>query len=247
MRDALTGLAVAIITLLTIALAGPFFVDWTAQRARIESVLAERLGVRVQIAGPIQVRFLPTPRLIVEKAQFGDRPGPVLGADRIAIEIGTMPLLKGEVRVLESRFSGARLILTRQADGGFALPPASHSSASIEKLFVGDGRLQIRDAAGQMEVDFAVSDVEADAGTLAGPWRMAGRMRMGAETRDVRLALSAPDAEGQRARLALIEDDGDRTDFDGRVQWERGTAPNGGPVRRLPCGSKANRSISTGL
>ena len=224
MRDALTGLAVAIITLLTIALAGPIFIDWTGQRARIESVLAERLGVRVQIAGPIEVRFLPTPRLVVERAQFGERPGPVLGADRIAIEIGTMPLLKGEIRVLESRLSGARLTLTRQADGGFALPQSGSSSASIEKLFISDGRLQIRDPAGKVEIDLALSDVEADAGALAGPWRMAGRMRTSNETRDIRLALSAPDSEGQRVRLALIENDGDRTDFDGRLQWDRGTA-----------------------
>ena len=224
MRDVLTGLAVAIITLLTIALAGPLFVDWTAQRGRIEAVLSERLGVRAQIAGPIEVRFLPTPRLVVEKAQFGDRPGPVLGADRIAIEIGTMPLLKGEIRVLESRVSGARLILTRQEDGGFALPPTGQSSASIEKLFISDARVQIRDAAGQAELDVALSDIEADAGTLAGPWRIAGRLRTGTELRDLRLAISAPDAEGQRVRLALIENDGDRTDFDGRFQFERATA-----------------------
>lgn len=224
MRDVLTGLAVAIITLLSIALAGPLFVDWTGQRARIESVLADALGVRVQIAGPIDVRLLPTPRLILEKAQFGERPGPSLGADRIAIEIATMPLLKGEIHVVESRFSGARLILTREAEGGFAMPQSPATTASIEKLFVSDGRVQIRNAEGQIETDIAVSGIEADAGSLAGPWRIGGRMRAGAETREMRLALSAPDGNGQRARLTLVDDDGTRSDFDGRVYFSRASA-----------------------
>ena len=39
MRDVLTGLAVAIITLLSIALVGPLLIDWSAQRARIETLL----------------------------------------------------------------------------------------------------------------------------------------------------------------------------------------------------------------
>lgn len=224
MRDVLTGLAVAIITLLSLALAGPLLIDWTGQRARIEALLADTLGVRVQIAGPIDVRLLPTPRLIVERAQFGERPGPSLAADRIAIEIATMPLLKGEIHVLESRFSGARLSLTRHAEGGFVLPAGTGTQASIEKLFVNDGRVQIRDAAGQVETDLAVSGIEAEAGALIGPWRINGRLRAGAETREMRLALSAPDGNGQRARLTLLDDDGDRSDFDGRIHFALGTA-----------------------
>ena len=224
MRDVLTGLAVAIITLLSIALVGPLLIDWSAQRARIETLLADTLGLRVQIGGDIDVRFLPTPRLVLERAQFGERPGPTLGLDRVTIELATMPLLKGEIRILESRLSGARLILTRTAEGGFALPTQTSTHAAIEKLTISDGRLQIRDANGRVETDLAFSGVEADAGTLEGPWRVAGRMRAGSETRDLRLAVSAPDGDGQRMRLTLIDDDGDRSDFDGRLHFAQGTA-----------------------
>ena len=224
MRDVLTGLAVAIITLLSIALVGPLLIDWSAQRARIETLLADTLGLRVQIGGDIDVRFLPTPRLVLERAQFGERPGPTLGLDRVTIELATMPLLKGEIRILESRLSGARLILTRTAEGGFALPTQTSTHAAIEKLTISDGRLQIRDASGRVETDLAFSGVEADAGTLEGPWRVAGRMRAGSETRDLRLAVSAPDGDGQRMRLTLIDDDGDRSDFDGRLHFAQGTA-----------------------
>lgn len=222
MRDVLTGLAVAIITLLSIALVGPLLIDWTGQRGRIEAVLADTLGVRVQIGGRVDVRFLPTPRLILERAQFGERPGPTLALDRIAIELATMPLLKGEIRILESRLSGARLILTRTAEGGFAFPTPMSASAAIEKLVVSDGRLQVRDASGRVETDFTFSEVQADAGTLQGPWRVSGRMRATSETRDLRLALSAPDGDGQRMRLTLIDDDGERTDFDGRLHFAEG-------------------------
>lgn len=224
MRDVLTGLAIAIITLLCLALVGPLLVDWTGQRARVESLLSETLGVRVSIGGAIDVRFLPTPRLVLNKALIGERPGPIVNVDRVAIEIATMPLLKGDIHILESRLSGARFVLTRAADGGFTMPQGIVTTASIEKLRIDDGRLQIRDAGGQAELDLAFSDVEADAGSLAGPWRVNGRIRVGAETRDMRMALSAPDGQGQRARLTLIDDDGARMDFDGRVSWERGTA-----------------------
>lgn len=224
MRDVLTGLAVAIITLLSIALVGPLLIDWSGQRARIETLLADTLGTRVQIGGAIDVRFLPTPRLVLERAQFGERPGPALSLDRVTIELATMPLLKGEILILESRLSGARLILTRTAEGGFALPAQTGTHAAIEKLTISDGRLQIRDAGGKIETDLAFSGVEADAGALEGPWRVSGRMRAGSETRDLRLALSAPNGDGQRMRLTLIDNDGDRSDFDGRLHFAQGTA-----------------------
>lgn len=224
MRDVLTGLAVVIITLLSIALVGPLLVDWSGQRARIETLLTDTLGMRVQIGGTIDVRFMPTPRLVLERAQFGERPGPALSLDRITIELATMPLLKGEIRILESRLSGVRLILTRTAEGGFALPAQTQTHAAIEKLTISDGRLQIRDAGGKIETDLAFSGVEADAGTLEGPWRLSGRMRAGSDTRDLRLALSAPNGDGQRMRLTLVDNDGDRSDFDGRLHFAQGTA-----------------------
>ena len=224
MRDVLTGLAVAIITLLSIALVGPLLVDWSGQRGRIETLLTDTLGMRVQIGGAIDVRFLPTPRLVLERAQFGERPGPALSLDRVTIELATMPLLKGEIRILESRLAGARLVLTRTAEGGFALPAQTGTHAAIEKLTISDGRLQIRDAGGKIETDLAFSGVEADAGRLEGPWRVAGRVRAGSDTRDLRLALSAPNGDGQRMRLTLIDNDGDRSDFDGRLHFAQGTA-----------------------
>ena len=234
MRDVLTGLAVAIITLLSLALVGPLFIDWTGQRSRIEALLADTIGARVQIGGAIDVRLLPTPRLIVERAQIGERPGPSLGADRIAIEIATMPLLKGEVRILESRITGARFQLTRLADGGFALPNAPHASASVQKLFINDARLQIRDASGQLETDLFLNAIEADAGSLAGPWRVTGRLRDGATQRELRLALGAAELGQQRVRLSLTDENG-RSDFDGRLDWALGLIEGRGTRQgRLP-------------
>lgn len=227
MRDVLTGLAVAIITLLSIALVGPLFIDWSGQRARLEAALSDTIGTPVQIGGAIDLRLLPTPRLSVERAQIGERPGPVLGADRIVIEVATMPLLKGEVRILESRLSGARLQLTRLPDGGFSLPATPQASASVQKLLVQDARLQIRDAAGRLETDLFFYGVEADATSLAGPWRIQGHKRDGASTSDLRLALGAADAAGQRVRFTLSDAQG-RFDFDGRLDWALGLAEGKG-------------------
>jgi uncharacterized protein involved in outer membrane biogenesis len=59
LRESLTILASILIAALTAALVGPWFVDWTQQRAFIEAQLSQALGAPVETRGAIGLVFLP--------------------------------------------------------------------------------------------------------------------------------------------------------------------------------------------
>ena len=63
MRDLITLVATALILLLTAALAGPWFIDWTAHRGWVESELARLTATRVKVNGEVDLKLLPVPKL----------------------------------------------------------------------------------------------------------------------------------------------------------------------------------------
>ena len=69
MQATLLGLSVAIILALVAALVGPHFVDWTQYRATFETEASKLVGLPVRIAGPIDVRLLPTPTLTLGRSR----------------------------------------------------------------------------------------------------------------------------------------------------------------------------------
>ena len=65
MQTTLLGLAIAAILALLAALIGPFFVDWSQYRSHFEAEASRRLGLAVRVAGPIDVRLLPSPTVML--------------------------------------------------------------------------------------------------------------------------------------------------------------------------------------
>ena len=82
MRDLLTIVASIVILILTLALVGPWFVDWTAQRGWVESELTRITGARVKVGGAIDLKLLPLKVAVVkyydnafvEDLKPGDKP-----------------------------------------------------------------------------------------------------------------------------------------------------------------------------
>ena len=82
MRESLTYLAIGLILALTAALFAPVIVSWSDFRATIEAQLSKSLGAPVSTAGPIKLRFLPTPQIRLGVVAVGERTsGPWLRAD----------------------------------------------------------------------------------------------------------------------------------------------------------------------
>ena len=103
MREFLTGLAILVIGVLFAALIAPFVVDFNSQRSFIENTLTEAVGFPVTIGGQIDIRILPFPVVHLEKIAIGAPDGSMAAkAERVSLDIATMPLLKGEVHVMDA-------------------------------------------------------------------------------------------------------------------------------------------------
>ena len=102
MRDSLTVLAGLLILALTAALAAPFFIDWNGYRADVEQRLTQALGAPTSIGGSIDLRLLPTPTLNLEKIAIGKPDGPRASVQSAHVEVAVMPLLRGQIEIIEA-------------------------------------------------------------------------------------------------------------------------------------------------
>ena len=68
----LLTLAIAAILALLAALFGPYFIDWNAHRATFEQQASQAIGLPVRVTGPMDVRLLPSPTLVLSGVEIGD-------------------------------------------------------------------------------------------------------------------------------------------------------------------------------
>ena len=180
MRVVLTILAVALVALLTAALIVPLFIDWSAHRAEIEARIGAMTGGRVALSGPITLRLLPIPYLEVgEGSAAGAGPeAPRLSFNSARLELALVKLVSGKIRFNEIRLEKPVLTLTRGADGSLNLPTPQAREADVigfDRLVARDGAIRIRAAAGGRPRSISGVDLDADAPSLAGPYRASGK------------------------------------------------------------------------
>ena len=180
MRVALTILAVALVALLTAALIAPLFIDWSAHRAEIEARLGAITGGRVALSGPVTLRLLPIPYLAVgEGSAEGPGPdAPQLSFKSARLELALVKLASGVIRFTEIRVEKPVLTLTRGADGSLNLPTPQTREADVvgfDRLVARDGAIRILARAGDRPRTISGVDLDADAPSLAGPYRVSGK------------------------------------------------------------------------
>ena len=206
MRELLTGLAIVLIVALTAALVGPYLIDWNGQRAFIEARLGQVLGQKVTIGGAIDVKLLPTPYLVLGQTVIGDDDAPVrLSIHHLDLELSVTPLLHGEFDVTQARLVEPTIRVTLAPDRTLpALPdaPAFHADVSLDHLAVTGGTLAVADPLSGHTFVLDNLDVEADAASLAGPFKVAGTE--GPEGRQTSFRLSTATAHDGRAHVRLV-------------------------------------------
>jgi len=209
LRDILTILAGLVILALTAALAIPAFVDWNGYRFGIERQLSRALGAPVKIDGAIDLRLLPTPTLDLERAAVG----PGVWAQSAHIEIGVMPLLRGQIEVLEARLERPRIDLSGDA---LVASGAGARAVSFERIVLRNAVIDLR--LGERTLRLERVDLDARAASLAGPFKGEGALtRDGART-PFRFSTAA--REGDRLRFKLVIDavgTRPRLEFDGAL------------------------------
>ena len=227
-REFLTGLAILLIGVLFAALVAPFIVDFNERRAFVEETLSRAAGTPVSIGGQISVRFLPFPVVKLDRVTMGNAAsGLSVSADHVSLDIATMPLLKGEIYVMEAVIDRPVVTVAISEEGRFPRFPklanaGSESSAwpiSIETLAVHDGALSFAPTRDAPPMRLAKLDLEIQAAALSGPWRVEGTGQWRGRSVQVRLTTGALDEAGLfRARFGLERKGGGfRAELDGVI------------------------------
>jgi uncharacterized protein involved in outer membrane biogenesis len=167
LRALLTIIALLLITVLTTALVGPYFIDWSQHRAAVEKELSLALGRPVVIKGPIKAALLPTPYLKLADIAVGG-PGAVLSCEAAKLELSLAPLARGEIRFTDAVFERPRIELKRGADGAIAPPmldlKVPPDSVGLDTVALHDASIVIDGAAGAppIAIDGRYIDAAAD-------------------------------------------------------------------------------------
>jgi hypothetical protein len=171
MRDLLTYLGVALILLLSAALAAPLAVDFDAWRLRIAQQLSSASGARVALNGPIALRLLPTPRLSAENFALSGPYG-AARADHAFFELALPALIGGRLKFTAIRLDRADISIAADALGSLARL-GGDAPAQIDRLALHDSRLTLTQP-GAPALRLEQFDLVAQAPSLAGPFQGRG-------------------------------------------------------------------------
>ena len=219
MRESLTILASILIAALTLALVGPWFVDWTARRAFIEAQLSQALGAPVATRGAIGLVLLPTPRLELGGVSLGEGGAVSLRTGAVRFELAVTALLHGELRFLDAAVNEPQVHVSFDGAGGLPTLPLAGAVRDIqfERISLKGGTLTLEDPASGA-VTVSGLDLQAEAASLDGPFRGAGSYAREGERVGFRFSTGA--REGDRLRLKLVTDEtagSPRVDVDGAL------------------------------
>ncbi len=142
-----------------VAFAALMFVDPSIFRNQIETRASATLGRKFQIAGPIRLERSLRPRIIVEDITIGN-PNWATGAHfatagKVGLQVALLPLLRGDLRVLDVEFSGVNLYIEQNTDGAnnYTFGGGSESETpgvqpSVERLQIKETTINYRSADG---------------------------------------------------------------------------------------------------
>jgi AsmA family/AsmA-like C-terminal region len=232
LRTGLTVLAIFLITALTAALVGPYLVDWSQQRSRVEAQLSRVLSERVDIRGPIDLKLLPSPNLVLNQVEIADpKTGAVLfTCEKMEMALGLTSLARGQFRFTQAILEHPTLILAEGVDGEPALPnlDLAKRSGSIvfDKIAVHGGRVRVNGPDGTENAAMDGIELDAEAASLLGPFEGSGLAATpGGATYGFHFATGV--LEGRNLRLKATVDAGGwlpRSEFDGALVLADGPA-----------------------
>lgn len=201
MQTTLLSVAVAIILALVAALVGPLLIDWNGYRPFFEAQASRVMGAEVRVAGPIDLRLLPSPRLTLNDIQVGASPsvaqakpqsdGASVKARSLGVEFALGPLMRGEWRATEFTISGPEVHLIADAAGQVSTPGIAFAfnpgDLAIEKLSIEDGKFSVANPDGGA-VTLERLWFNGDARSLIGPLKGEGAVTIDNELYPFRLS-----------------------------------------------------------
>lgn len=212
MQTTLLGLAIALILTLLTALLGPLFVDWNYHRPAFEAQASRLVGLPVRVSGPIDVRLLPSPSLLLSGIEIGaDAAQQPLRAKALGIELALGSLIRGQLRATQLRLVGPQVALNLGMDGRLDVPNMAVgfnlNDVSISKLSIEDARLSLADAASGKRAVFEKLWFGGEVRSLAGVFRGEGAFVLGGELYGYRVSATRPDDGDTRIKFGVEPSD----------------------------------------
>ncbi|TCT06844.1 AsmA-like C-terminal region-containing protein [Aquabacter spiritensis] len=227
MQGILITIATAVIAVIVAAFATPYVVDWNAWRATFESEASRTLGVPVLIRGPIQAELLPVPRLTLRAVTIGaDGVSTGGSVERLDAEFSLGAMMRGNLEARGVTLVRPRLRAVLDSAGRIAAPTGAGVpiGLAIDRLTIRDGAIDLLDRGADRTLRLTRLDLEGEARSLSGPFRLDGSGEAGGRSYGLRVSLGRIGEEPSRLRLiAEAHDRPVMLDFDGTFRMERGT------------------------
>ena len=123
-----------VVLALTLALVGPYFVNWTSYRADFEREASAILGRNVTVEGGVTARILPFPSVTFSDVVVaGASPdAPALTAETFSMDAELAPFMRGEFLIFDMRLVRPKVSISVAADGtvSWAMRPSAPFKAS---------------------------------------------------------------------------------------------------------------------
>ena len=179
MNQTLTGIAIAVVVAIVIALVAPFLIDWSSYRGSVESRAADILGRQVRIEGDMELRLLPQPVLRARNVVAGDGETPDITIEQLDMTMSLTPLLSGEISVSEATISQPVIHLSvddagRLTLGGGGDFPVDPENVSLDHVEVRGGLVLMDDARSGTVTRFENVNLTGSAVSLLGPLKLEG-------------------------------------------------------------------------
>jgi large subunit ribosomal protein L24 len=205
-QTTLLGIAIALILALLAALVGPLLVDWGRFRPSIEAEASRLIGAPVRITGPIEVRILPSPVLVLRGLEVGaPEAASRVRARSLAAELNLGSLVRGQWRAQELHLVGPDFNLGVDSAGNLALPAMAPrfgpDQLSIERLNIEDGHAVLADARSGSRISLDKLWFTGDVRSLAGPFKGDGAFVTGGDLYAYRITAGRMEEGALKLRL----------------------------------------------
>ncbi len=188
---------------------GPYFVDWTGYRGDFEREVSRILGRRVTVEGDVTARLLPFPSVSFTDVRVAGETEnePAMTIEEFSMDAELAPFMRGEILIFDMRLVRPKATIQIAQDGqvDWAVRPSTRfdpTQIELENVRVIEGKVTLlHEASGRQHT---LTEINADiaAGSLAGPWRMDGSLRLDGMLTDVAVSTGAANADGtMRVRI----------------------------------------------
>ena len=121
LRNATIGLGILVVLFLVGLVLAPQFIDLDRFRGPIAAQLAERTGLPIEIAGPIDLSLLPSPTLTARDVRVANPPGMaapnMVRLQALDVKLAVLPLLTGRLELRSATLVDPEIDIERRPDG----------------------------------------------------------------------------------------------------------------------------------